>query len=322
MPRFDLAPDELRSYRPDVREPDDFDSFWQHTLAESRAAASPPRLVAVDARLSIVTTYDVTFSGFAGDPIAAWLTLPSNANKPLPAVVEYNGYGGGRGLPHERLHWAAAGYAHLLMDTRGQGSNWGTGGQTPDPHGSGPATPGYMTRGILDPHEYYFRRLMTDAALAVDAARQIDLIDSARVAVVGASQGGGLAIAAAGLSESLVAALPDVPFMCHFERAVGLTGQDPYQEVVRYLAVQRDQVEQVFATLSYFDGVNFAKRASCPALFSAALLDQVCPPSTVHAARNHWAGPSEIVDYPFNEHEGGMGAQWLHQAEFLAAQVR
>lgn len=37
------------------------------------------------------------------------------------------------------------------MDTRGQGSVWGTGGATPDPHGSGPATPGYMTRGIAHP---------------------------------------------------------------------------------------------------------------------------------------------------------------------------
>ena len=33
-----------------------------------------------------------------------------------------------------------------------------------------------------------------------------------------------------------------------------------------------------------FDGVDFAKRASVPALFSVALMDQVCPPSTVYAA--------------------------------------
>src|SRR5690606_31984808 len=175
-----------------------------------------------------------------------------------------------------------------------------------------------MTRGILDPHDYYYRRLMTDAVLAVDAIRQIKRVDPSRVSVAGISQGGGLAIAAAALSDGLVAAMPDVPFLCHFGRAVGLTDRDPYQEIVRYLAVHRDAVDTVFTTLSYFDGVNFAKRATAPALFSAAMLDQVCPPSTVYAARNHCAGDADIVDNHFPCHEGGLGLQWERQAAFLA----
>ena len=43
MPRFDLPLDELRTYRPDVSEPADFDDFWSRTLAEARAAASASR---------------------------------------------------------------------------------------------------------------------------------------------------------------------------------------------------------------------------------------------------------------------------------------
>ena len=41
----------------------------------------------------------------------------------------------------ENVLWALAGYVHVFMDTRGQGSGWGTGGDTPDPHGSGPSQP-------------------------------------------------------------------------------------------------------------------------------------------------------------------------------------
>lgn len=321
MPRFDLPLEELRTYRPDVAEPADFDEFWERTLAESRAVAQPIRLRRIDSPLQAVEVYDVTFSGFGGDPVGAWLLLPADGDEPLPAVVEFNGYNGGRGLPHERLPWAAAGYAYFNMDTRGQGSGWGTGGVTPDPHGSGPAAAGFMTRGIEAPETYYYRRVFTDAVLAIDAIRSLDRVDAARVAVCGGSQGGGITIAAAGLSTGLVAAMPDVPFLCQFERAVGFTGRDPYQEIVRYLAVHRDSVSQVFRTLSYFDGVNFARRATAPALFSVALLDPVCPPSTVYAARNSWGGTADIVDYHFNEHEGGQGLQWTKQVAFLTEQL-
>ncbi len=64
-----------------------------------------------------------------------------------------------------------------------------------------------------------------------------------------------------------------MPLLCHFQRAVDIGDQDPYAEITRYLAVQRGAVPTAFTTLSYFDGVNFAKRASAPALFSIAPAD-------------------------------------------------
>ena len=171
MPRFDLTPAELESYRPDIREPDDFDAFWTDTIAASRAIGGDVVVTPVVTPLTEIDVFDVTFPGFGGDPVKAWLWTPRGATGPLPTVVEYNGYGGGRGLPHERLTWAAAGYAHLFMDTRGQGSVWGSGGETPDPHGTGPSVPGFMTRGIEDPADYYYRRVFTDGVRAVDAVR-------------------------------------------------------------------------------------------------------------------------------------------------------
>lgn len=319
MPRFDLPPAELQTYAPDVREPADFDDFWRATLADARRWDASPELVRVDTPLTLVDVFDVTFAGFGGDPIKAWLTLPAGADGPLPAVVEYQGYGGGRGLPGERLGWAAAGYAHLLMDTRGQGSMWGTGGATLDPHGTGPSSTGFMTRGIEDPATYYYRRVFTDAVRAVDAMRALPQVDADRVAVAGGSQGGGIAIAASALSEGLVAVMPDVPFLCHFERAVGLTDSDPYEEVVRYLSVHRGADERVFDTLSYFDGVNMARRSRTPAVYSVALMDTICPPSTVYAAYNHHASPTKQIEaYTHNGHEGGLAYQFPVQAAFLA----
>ncbi|WP_173922567.1 acetylxylan esterase [Agromyces sp. Marseille-P2726] len=326
MPRFDLPLEELRVYRPEVAEPDDFDAFWAETLAESRALAGSPSFARVESPLSAVEVYDVSFSGFGGDTVVGWFIVPAGSDGPFPAVVEYQGYGGGRGLPHEHLAWAASGFAYFVMDTRGQGSSWGTGGSTPDPHGVGASAPGFMTRGIESPGSYYYRRVFTDAVLAIEAVRSFEGIDGDRIAVSGTSQGGGIAIAAAALSEGVVAAMPNVPFLCHFERAVGMTDRLPYHEIVRYLSVHRDAAPRVFQTLAYFDGVNFAKRATVPALFSVGLLDPVCPPSTVFAARNHWdasgrAGTPHIVEYAFNEHEGGAAAHWPRQHDWLAGRV-
>ncbi|MGM7697764.1 acetylxylan esterase [Microbacterium sp. A84] len=321
MPLTDMPLDDLRSFRPDVAEPNDFDDFWNATLAASRAAATEPRLVAAETPISQLIVEDLTFSGFGGEPIRAWVTRP-RSGKALPAVVEYIGYGGGRGIAGERLQWASAGYVHVLMDTRGQGANWGSGGDTPDPHGSDGASTGFMTRGILNRDEYYYRRLFTDAVLAVDAVRALSFVDAARVSVAGASQGGGIALAAAGLHEDVFTAMPDVPFLCHFRRSVEQTPEHPYREIERYLAVHRERIDQVFQTLSYFDGVNFARRIEKPALFSVGLMDAVVLPSSVFAAYNHLASADATIEvYSFNGHEGGQHAHWLRQTQWLAERL-
>ena len=317
MPRFDFPLAELREYRPTPNEPADFDEFWADTLSSARAMAAPPVVTPYDSLLTGFDVFDVRFSGFDGHPVAAWFIVPVDARGPLPTVIEYNGYGGGRGFPHERLAWAAAGYAYFFMDTRCQGSVWGSGGDTPDPAGTGPSAPGFMTRGIEDPATYYYRRVLADAVLAVDAVLGFDQVDPARIAVAGGSQGGGIALAVAGLHPQVAAALPDVPFLCHFERAVGLTDSDPYHEIVGYLAVHRDLVAQTFRTLSYFDGLSFAARSTAPSIFSVGLLDPICPPSTVFAAHNSYRGDSTIEIYDFNEHEGGQGQHWRKQARWL-----
>lgn len=330
MPLFDLPVEGLRRYRSTTPEPAGFDDFWAGTVEEARTHELGLQVERVDTHLRLVETYDVTFAGFGGHPVRAWLTRPAGATEELPAVVEYNGYGGGRGLPHERLAWANAGYAHLLMDTRGQGSGWGAGGQTPDPVGSGPAGPGVMTRGVEDPRDHYFRRLFTDGVRAVDAVRALPGVDASRVAVGGISQGGGIALAVAGLVPDLLAVMPDVPFLCHIRRAVEITDADPYGEVVRYLAVHRGTEERVLTTLDHLDGVAHARRATAPALFSVALMDPICPPSTVYAAYNAYgehaaddARPvTEIIEYPFNQHEGGAAYQWERQAAWLSGIAR
>ncbi|MFM9373624.1 acetylxylan esterase [Streptomyces sp. Da 82-17] len=318
MALFDLPLDQLRTYRPEHRAPEDFDAFWQKTLAEAREHDLAARFEPVDVPLTGVRVLDVTFAGHGGHPVKGWLVLPADAEGPLPAVVEYIGYGGGRGLPHMHLLWAAAGFAHFVMDTRGQGSGGWAQGDTPDPVGSAPSYAGFMTRGVEDPHDYYYRRVFTDAVRAVEAARSHPLVDAARVAVGGGSQGGGISLAVAGLVPDLAAVMPDVPFLCDFPRAATLTDHPPYKEIGLYLKSRRIGADTVFRTLSYFDAVHFAARAQAPALFSVALQDLTCPPSTVFGAFNAYAAEDKRIEvYEFNEHEGGGPYQQATQLRWL-----
>jgi cephalosporin-C deacetylase len=328
-PQLPLLP-RLEQYAPDVPVPEDFDEFWRSSLAtaaDSPLLLSRERVGAAQTGLELFDTWDVTFSGFAGDPVRAWYTLPAGTSDGAgsgtrrPAVVEFLGYGRGRGLPHERLTWAAAGYAHLLVDSRGQGDQYGNGGDTADPRATAAGGPGAIVRGIQDPETYYYRRLIVDAVRAVQTVRTLPEVEPSRVFALGNSQGGGLALAVAGLVPDLAGVLAAMPLLCDLQRAIEITDQPPYGEIGAYLAVHREAEPPVRRTLSYIDGVSFARRAQAPAHFAVGLRDTICPPSTVFAAYNRYGGaarpPRTMHVYPFNGHEGGEALHTRRQLLWL-----
>lgn len=295
----------LRAFASDEHdEPADFDEFWRATLDEVRCPPAELRSAAVETGLRSVVVEDATFTGWDGHGVRGWLVLPAVRDEPLPLVVQYCGYGGGRGVPLEHLAWASAGYAHFVMDSRGQGV-------TPDTHRTGTGPDGsHVLRGISAPGTYYYRRLIADAVRAVDCLRLDPRISPVDVIVTGASQGGGLALAVAALVPTIGLLLCDIPFMCHWRRALQIADRGPYAEVTQYCAAYPGLAASALATLRYFDGVSFAARARVPATFSVALRDRVCPPSTVLAAYNAYAGADKkLIVHPHNDHEGGG----LHQ---------
>src|SRR3954469_11890815 len=173
--QYDLPLEQAREYHSASPAPEDLEEFW---AAAPCSGGQAPTFTPVRTGLVAVETFDVTFAGYDGDPVRAWLHLPAEPLRsgPLPGVVQYQGYNGGRGLAHEHVFWATAGYAHLVVDTRGQGSGWST-GATPDPAGSAPSQPGFLTRGIEQPEHFFYRRVFADAVRALDVLRGHELVD-------------------------------------------------------------------------------------------------------------------------------------------------
>jgi len=329
MAFFDYSLEELRTYTGQATLPTDFEAFWRSTLDEQLGMDLQVQMERVDVPITAYETWDMSFLGYGGTRIHSWVRVPAHTSGPLSTVVNFIGYSGARGYPWRDSHFAQAGYVHITMDSRSQG--WGTrnfGDLSPDPDlvRGDMATPGVMTSGVLDRDTYYYRRIFIDTVRLLQAVLTLDCVDPARIVVTGASQGGGLTLAAAGLAEMagipLAGAMPDVAFLCDFPRAIGLTDAYPYREVVDYLKYNPQLSEQVFATLSYFDGVNFSRFSTVPALFSVALMDQTCPPSTVFAAYNTYAGSDkQIKTWPWNDHEGGQEHMVLEQLLWLESHL-
>jgi cephalosporin-C deacetylase len=196
------------------------------------------------------------------------------------------------------IPYAAQGICVLSMDCRGQN------GQSQDASiaNEGFAT-GWMTKGIRDPKQYYFRYVYADAVRALELLARRDEVDDRRLAVTGVSQGGALTLAVAALSDRPILAMPDIPFLCDFRRSIQIAQTGPYQEITVFLKSFPHLYETAIRTLSYCDNLNLAPRIRCRTIVSNGLWDDICPPSTIYAVYNHITAEKQMEIYPFHKHE-------------------
>ncbi len=163
-----------------------------------------------------------------------------------------------------------------------------------------------MTRGINDPHDYYYRRVFTDGVRAVEAALTRAETDPAQT-FRGRRQS--RAVAYPLLSPDFTPVFARLCPMFHSSATSRAPSASPRATpMARSCATSpctARRPESAYETLNYFDGVHFAARTKAATLFSVGLMDDVCPPSTVYAAYNAWAGQKTIETYSFNNHEGG-----------------
>lgn len=308
MPLVDWPLAQLQEYRPPLTREADFDAFWGQTFAEAAGIPLAAEIVPeTDYPVAELRVARVHYDGWAGARICGWWLVPPDAAPGArggrrPAMVFYHGYSGSKGQVDLYLGWALQGYCVLAVDTRGQS------GDSTDPkaYAGGHAT-GWMTQGVLDPRDYYYRGAYVDCVRALDFVSAQPEVDASRIGLTGGSQGGGLTLAVAALDPQHRAkvAMPDVPYLCHYRRAVDVAAQPPYTEIAVYCRQWPLREAQVFHTLSYFDGMNLAQRITCPVLMNVGLQDVICPPSTIYAAFNHLGSSTkEMMVFPYNGHEG------------------
>ena len=282
--------------------------FWEKTramLAEVPLDVTEEPVQEWDDRT--LGTNRVIMSSFENVKIRAWYTFPKGTPPPQgwPGVMVVPGYGGDVVLPG---YHARFGYATLTLFPRGQGESlheWQL------DHGT------KATYNLTDRDHYYYRGAYMDCVRGLDFLESRPEVDSTRLAVWGASQGGGLSLAVASLDSRSKAAIAALPWLCNFPVAVESTTA-PYSELHDYLAQHPQEREVAMETLSYFDTLSLADRISCPTLIAVAAIDEVHPYRTVAPVFEKIQALKSLVVYPDTEHGhymdfGARGMTWLER---------
>ncbi len=283
-------------YGTSMARPEDFDAFWDDVL--ERASRIP--LNATAERVPMRSTpevevYDVHYDSLDGVRIAGWYCAPTGRKGRLPAILHVPGYNSDPAIPKGT---ARMGYAAFSAAPRGKVRSNAQ---------YNPGYPGLLTHNIVDRNTYAYRGFYIDAVRAFDFLLGREEVDPERIGVTGSSQGGGLTLAVSALRPSRVrAAAAGAPYLVGFMDAIELTHTYPYQEIRDYLRLHPEREAAVRQTLSYFDGIHFGPRITCPIIVNIGLQDNVCPPETGYAAFKAIASKDKRL-YPYDGHGHDAG---------------
>ncbi len=289
---------------PMTQRPPDFREFWQRLIDEASGRPLEFRMRR-DGRPSRrgVETWVVQYTGLAGKTIHGWYAAPAGARR-SPAILYLSGYGARPVSAPVGL--AGRGWAALAIDVRGNPVDR----VRPRPFED------YCIEGIESPDTYVYREIVGHALRALDFLLSREEVDPDRIAVVGVSEGGGIAILLGALSPAVAAAAADAPMLVDFPLSLRAASW-PYTEIARLMNQRPELRGPIASTLRHFDAVNFAPDVHCPILLSIGLLDRVSLPAAVFGLYNVLPEPKEIRWFPKAGHEGGGEDHWSYKLAWL-----
>ena len=284
-----FSPEQIQ---PTTTLPPDFEQFWEEAKGQLAKIPVKPVLTLIPERCTDkVDVYHVSIDNIKGK-IYGILCKPKAEGK-YPAILHVPGAGI---RPYYGDIWSAEnGIITFQVGIHGIPVNLEQ--KVYDNLGSG-ALNGYQTANLDDRDNYYYKRVYLGCVRAVDFIESLDCFNGRDIAVTGGSQGGALSIITAALDSrvnylaAFYPALSDLTGYLH-----GRAGGWPHMFRDNFTN-KPEKIE----TSKYYDVVNFARFVKVPGWYSWGYNDNVCPPTSMHAAYNVIPGPKELLLFQETQH--------------------
>jgi len=290
--------------------PKDFDAFWARVSAELAAAPLDAALEPDTAHTDKdVACFKASYASIHRVAIHARYCRPAREGK-FPAVLISPWYSQGAipvpdSLPKRGIAalWYQARGFEVDQSSYALENSW------------------YILQGIEDPETYVYRDIVAHALRGLDVLAARPEVDAARIAVVGASQGGGLSLLLAGLDPRVALAAADFPFLSDWEGSLSAPGS-PYADVRRRVEARPRERSAVMRTLSYFDTLDVADRIAVPVLVEVGLKDRTCPPEGIKKLFARLKSRDKrLVEYPGADHTDEGARRWKAMEDFVAERL-
>ena len=305
---FVVAPE---GFKAGYEEPADLMDYWNNQKAQLHALPMQVKKTMLDVPQQYQGKYvceDIEINCLGPAPVRAYMAKPVNVDKrslPIVILCRAAGVSGNwcRCQVGECVGNAALGNGALSLDLNAHGM---LNGQTDEYYQmlEDGLLRHYYDFNAADRETYYFRGMYLRLLRAIEYMTQQPEWDGKHILVIGESQGGGQAVAAAGLDQRVSAVVLNVPAMQDWGGTrVGRRGGWPHP-IESHKDINQKMLD---ATLPYFDGALLIRHSKAEIFCEIGLIDTTCPPSAVWASLNGAKGKKTVKCVPFRTHAWPSG---------------
>lgn len=290
--------------KPYTQEPQDFRSFWQKNVEElKQVPMSYTKELYKDYCTDKIDCYLVKLQiDKMGHSMYGFLFYPKNAQPGKHPVVLCPPGAGIKTIkdPMRNKYYAENGFVRFEVEIHGLDPRIPSETFGEVSRAFNDRNGGYLANGLENKDIYYMKHVYVGLVRCIDFLTSLPEWDGKNVAVQGGSQGGALAIIAAGLDSRVTQCVANHPALSDMAGYAAKGGTGGYPHFCRQPQILSNT--DCLNTLAYFDVVNFARYVKAPTYLTWGYNDVTCPPTTSYAVWNTLKCTKESLLTPINEH--------------------
>ena len=290
--------------KPYTQEPQDFRSFWQKNVEElKQVPLSYTKELYKDYCTDKIDCYLVKLQiDNMGHSMYGFLFYPKNAQPGKHPVVLCPPGAGIKTIkdPMRNKYYAENGFVRFEVEIHGLDPRISSEIFGEISRAFNDRNGGYLANGLENKDIYYMKHVYVGLVRCIDFLTSLPEWDGKNVAVQGGSQGGALAIIAAGLDSRVTQCVANHPALSDMAGYAAKGGTGGYPHFCRQPQILSNK--DCLNTLAYFDVVNFARYVKAPTYLTWGYNDVTCPPTTSYAVWNTLKCTKESLLTPINEH--------------------